>query len=147
MAIAPSRLEFEIGPPAMIRSFFYGLLVLIAADSVWLTCLYLEVLPEAGILVAYVSPFFAAAITAYLAPRKRDLMGMLIALPAAASMIAVPMINGAMGGAVDYIGTAGVFVVSYWYLFKSLILCGIGSSIGSALARRRLDRTTWNESI
>lgn len=127
----------------MIKSLFYGLLVLLAADSIWLACLYFGGLPEASILPSYVSPFLAAAITAYLAPRKRDLLGMLIAVPAAASMLAVPMIYGAMGGSIDYLDATGVFVASYWHLFKSLILCGVGSSIGSFLAERRLSGTTW----
>ena len=89
----------------------------------------------------------AQRLTAYLAPRKRDLLGMLIAVPAAASMIAAPMIYGAMGGSVDSLDATGLFVVSYWFLFKSLILCGIGSTIGSFLAKRRLNRTTWKDSI
>lgn len=126
----------------MIKSFFYGLLVLLAADSIWLACLYFGALPEAIILPNYISPFLAATITAYLAPRNKDLLGMLIAVPAAASMIAVPAIYGAMGGSVDRLDTTGAFIASYWHLFKSLILCGIGSTLGGFLAKRRISRAT-----
>ena len=130
----------------MIRAFLYGLLVLLAVDSIWLVCIFLEILTVSSVLASYVGPFLAAAVTAYRAPRRKDLLGMLIAVPAAATIVAVPMIYGAMGGTVDSLDATGLFFVSYLYLFISLILCGIGSSIGSFLAKRRLSRTAWNES-
>lgn len=125
----------------MTRAFLCGLAALLAFDTLWIVSVDLGRYPAIVLLFLYGGPFLASAMTAYLAPRRRILLGTWVTLPAAFLMIALPAIYGAIGGHVDSVGTLGNVILFLWYLFYTFPICAFGSAFGTWMANRRDKRS------
>ena len=121
----------------MTRAFLYGSALLLPFGAIWLVVIGFALPRALSTLALYGGPFFAAAVTSFAAPRHPIPLGMSIAVPSTILTIALPSLLGAFGGPIDRLDSIGMAIFSLTSLFRSFILCGLGSMLGSWLAKFR----------
>jgi hypothetical protein len=121
----------------MIKALVVGVGLLIAAYGLWFATLQNEQFSEINVLILWVSPFIAAFVSAYLAPRNKLLLGISMALPTAILSVALNYLHQAQGNSVDFPGSRGAMILFMTTLLYSGILCSIGAVIGRALSNKK----------
>jgi hypothetical protein len=124
----------------MIRALIAGLAVLLAADGAWLIAIQTSNVSEFLILLWWLSPPFAAFVSAYLAPHRKILLGTSLAIPAA---ILVGLLNTAyqmFGHAVDFPGPRGALILVTTSLVFNVMLCAVGGVVGYVVSTRQQKR-------
>ena len=91
----------------MLRAWAFGIVMLLAADGMWLIAIYAKVFSGPLLLFVQILPILAAFVSAYLAPRKKIMLGTSMAVPAAFIVVAVTMIYQLLDKPVDFPGLKG----------------------------------------
>jgi hypothetical protein len=120
----------------MTKALMVGIGLLIAAYALWFITLQIEQYSEFNVLILWASPFIAALVSAYLAPRKKLLLGISMVLPTAILGVTLNYIDQAQGNPVDFPGSSGALILFTTTLLYSAILCSVGAVIGRALSNR-----------
>lgn len=121
----------------MLRAWLWGVGILIILNGAWLLALQAEVFSSVLLVVEQISPFVAAVVTSYLAPRKNVILGSSMAAPASFIVVAVTFAYQMFGIPVDFPGLRGgliLFVITFIY---SIVLCTLGSALGYFIATKR----------
>jgi hypothetical protein len=121
----------------MIKALVVGVGLLIAAYGLWFTALQNEQYSKFNVLILWASPFIAALLSAYLAPRNKLLLGISMVLPTAILSVALNYLYQAQGNLVDFPGSRGALILFMTTLLYSSILCGVGAVIGRALFNKK----------
>ena len=121
----------------MIIALVVGVGLLIAAYGLWFATLQGEQFSEFNVLILWVSPFIAAFVSAYLAPRYKLLLGISMVLPTAILSVALNYLYQVQGSSVDFPGGHGAMILFMTTLLYSSILCSIGAVIGRALSIKK----------
>ena len=126
----------------VLRAWILGLAILVVAH------LTVFIGVEAGVastpldLLVWCSPAVAAFITAYLAPRKKILLGASMALPAAGFVLVINRAHEAKGHAVDFPGWRGGWILLKVTLEWDLTICVVVAVIAYFLTRNRVIKGT-----
>jgi len=123
----------------MLKAWVAGAGVVVMVYVVWFIVLQTNQYSELLNILLWSSPLAAAAVAAYLAPSKKILLGISMALPTTALAVALNFVYQWLGNAVDFPGLRGGLILFTTTLAYSSILCGLGSAGGSALASKFQD--------
>lgn len=104
--------------------------------AAWFIDLQVSQYSEALVFLLWLSPFIAALVSAYLAPRKKILLGMSMVLPTTILAVTLNFVIQWLGNAVDFPGARGGLIVFTTTLVYSGFLCGLGSMGGLVLAKK-----------
>jgi len=107
----------------MLRAWILGLVLLLAAAMIWSLTLWVGVYSQFAVLTLWASPFAAAMLVAWSAPRHQILLGLSMAVPTALLAVSLNFAVPLFGGDVDFPGIMG-----------HLILFGIVGSGAAVLA-------------
>lgn len=121
----------------MIRAWVIGFMILLAVVMMVVIATLIEVYPRALLLLLQISPFVAAFVSAYLAPRKKIILGTSMAIPAAILSVAVTFAYQLFGKDVDFPGLRGGLILFTVTITYSCILCLLGSIAGNFLSKKR----------
>jgi hypothetical protein len=86
-------------------------------------------------VLIWAAPPIAAFIIAYLAPCRKFLLGLSMAILASILIVVVNSVYAALGGSVDFPGIHGGLVLAEIALVLNGITCAIGALIGYAISR------------
>ena len=123
-------------PGPVLRAWLAGVMVLVVANGAWFVSLQAHKFSSSLIWLLWISPLIAAFVSAYLSPRKKILLGISLAIPAAVLAVALNVTYELLGNAVDFPGVRGgtiLFVITLGY---SAMLCALGGGAGYYLAKR-----------
>lgn len=126
----------------VLRAWLVGVAVLIVANGGWFVSLHAHKFSETLVWLLWVSPLIAAFVSAYLSPRKKILLGVSLAIPAATLIVVLNTIYELLGNAVDFPGVRGgtiLFVVTLGY---SVVLCALGGGAGYYLTKKSSNSVT-----
>jgi hypothetical protein len=121
----------------MLRAWFWGVGILLILSGAWVIALQAEVFSAVLLLGVQISPFVAAVASAYLAPQKKVIIAVSMAIPATVITVAVTVIYQLFGVPVDFPGFRGGLIISVVTLLYSVFLCWLGGVLGSFLAKRK----------
>jgi hypothetical protein len=124
------------GDTRMVRAWAVGFGLLVLADGVWLSFVHAGVFSKWLLLVLQLSPVVSGFIVAYLAPRRKLLLGTSMAIPATVLVVLFNVSYEALGNAVDFSGAQGALILFTITLLYSGIACGLGSLVGGLISRR-----------
>jgi len=102
----------------------------------WFVALQSSQYSEVLVFLLWSSPLVAALVTAYLAPRKKILLGMSMVLPTMILAVTLNFVYQWLGNAVDFTGARGSVILFTTTLVYSGILCVLGSMGGVVLAKK-----------
>ena len=122
-----------------LRAWFIGAGILLASYVTWFIALQLNWHPQVLVILMWFlwgAPFVAALLSAYLAPHKKILVGLSMALLAAVFAVALNFIHQLRGDSVDFPGMQGSVILFFITLAYSAVFSGIGAISGSVLARK-----------
>lgn len=122
---------------SVLKAWLWGVGVLVTFNGGWLLALQSEVFSSVLLLVSQVSPFVAAAVSAYLAPRKKVVIGFSMAFPATFMVVAVTSIYQLFGKPVDFPGVRGGLILFEITLIYTCIICLAGGALGDFIAKRK----------
>ena len=120
----------------MIKSFLYGILILIAGQLACFLALMGEAFVATLILFMQVAPILASIVVAWTAPRKKPLSGTLIIVPAAVLYSTSNLLLPRLGFTGDFPGVRGALQYGYLFLVIYLIPCMLGSFAGYFISTR-----------
>jgi hypothetical protein len=127
----------------LTRAASWGTGIVAAANIVWFVLLVLAwgttprirwavyVFDHAAGVLLWGGPMLSAFIVAYLAPHKKVLLGMSMALPATIMAAIGVWAYEMLGHRVDSVGVAGQALALVW----NLLLCALAGTIGYLLSR------------
>ncbi len=121
----------------MLKAGALGILVLVLAQGLWFGSLLGGAYSEFLVVLLWVSPFIAALVTAYLAPGRKIIMGMFMAVIAAVFVVLLNAAFQAAGTAVDFPGAKGGLILFVVTLVYSAVGAFLGSVTGRWLTRKR----------
>jgi len=121
----------------MIRAWAFGIVILILLDGAWVFALQFAVFSGGLLILMQISPFIAASISAYFAPRKKIYLAISMAIPAAFLILLMNFIYQLFGKDVDFPGLRGALLLFTITLIYSGILCLFGGSVGYILSKRK----------
>lgn len=121
----------------MIRALVIGVGILLLGELIWVLCFLFETYSTLMAWILWLFPAIAAFVIAYLAPRKKFLMGMLIAVCGAVLYGTSNLIFEAVGLPVDFYGVKGGLIVLTLILVNNVVLCSISSTVGYLLSRKK----------
>lgn len=120
---------------SILKAWLVGVAVLLVSNGVWFVSLQAHSFSVLLVWLLWISPLIAALVSAYLSPRKKILLGISLAIPAAIFAVALNTIYELLGNAVDFPGLRGgasLFVITLGY---SVLLCALGGGVGYYLSR------------
>jgi len=118
------------------RAFLVALAILLIGDAAYLLTLKLPDAPSAVAMAIWVVPVIAAFVTSWLAPRRKFLTGVVVAIPAALMVGVSNYIFEAFGNLVDFPGLKGAALVAGMSLPFLCLLCGVGALAGHLTSKR-----------
>lgn len=121
----------------MLTAWLCGFGILIIFNGGWLLALQAEVFSSVLLLVSQVSPFVAAVVSGYLAPRKNVIIGFSMALPATIMVVAVTVLYQLFGKPVDFPGFKGGAILFFVTFVYSCLLSFAGATIGHFIAKKK----------
>jgi hypothetical protein len=121
---------------AMLRAWVTALVIMLAAAGLWLGMRLLDVPSGIRNAMFWLSPIVAAFFLARIAPRRRILNSLLLAIPVAMMFALVNHLDEKLGRYRTFPGMEGAITVMVLTLPYSLGLCGLGAALGNALPRR-----------
>jgi len=119
------------------RAFFSGIGVLAAAYAFWYLLLQMKSFSLVAMTFLWLSPLIAALVASYLAPRRKVLLGALMAFPAAILAVLLNSVVELFGRAVDLPGVTGGLTTFILTLAYASVLSVIGGLAGHLLSRKR----------
>ena len=122
-----------------LRAWFIGAGILLASYVTWFIALLLNWKQQVLVILMWFlwgAPFVAALLSAYLAPHKKILICLSMALLAAIFAVALNFIHQLRGDSVDFPGMQGSIILFFTTLAYSAIFSGIGAITGSMLAKK-----------
>jgi phosphoglycerol transferase MdoB-like AlkP superfamily enzyme len=122
----------------MTKALMVGFGVLLAAYALWFITLQNSQYSELKVLILWVSPFVAAIVSAFLAPKRKFMLGISMAFPAAILAVGLNYVYQVQGNPVDLPGGSGALILFTTTMIYSGILCGVGAVIGQALSDRSI---------
>lgn len=120
----------------MARALLWGLGILVAVSVLWFVALEFELYWSVLAFVIWASPFAAAALVAYLAPRHQLLLGLSMTIPAVLLPLAFHGLYQLRGNQADFPGLDGAVNLAVMITPFTLLLCAGGSLAGMIAARR-----------
>lgn len=120
---------------------------MLIAYLAWFVSLWASKFSEVLVIFLWGAPTVAAFVTAYLAPRRKVLLGASIALLAA---ILAGMLNfayEALGNPVDFPGVRGGAILVAIALVFNGVLCTVGAACGYFLTRKSASKMLDNTDI
>ena len=127
-----------------LKAWIAGAGIVVILYVTWFVVLQASQYSEVLVFLLWLSPLAAAFVSAYLAPRKKILLGMLMVLPTTISAVTLNFVYQWLGNAVDFPGLRGALILFTTTLVYSGILCVLGSAGGIVLAKKfrgRVKRT------
>ncbi len=121
----------------MLRAWLWGLGILLILTGAWLIALQAEVFSAVLLLGVQISPFVAAVAAAYLAPQKKVIIAVSMAIPATVITVAVTVTYQLLGHPVDFPGLKGGKILFVITLLYSGLLCFFGGVLGRFMANRK----------
>lgn len=118
------------------KAWALGVGFVLVAYAAWFVSLRANRFSEVLALFLWGAPALAAFVTAYLAPRKKILLGASIALLAATLAGMLNFAYEALGNAVDFPGVRGGAILVAIALVFNGVLCTVGATCGYFLARK-----------
>jgi len=118
------------------KAWTVGLAILVAANGVWFFSLQASAFSELLVWLLWLSPVLAALATSYLSPRKKMLLGISMAIPAAVLAVVLNIVYESLGNAVDFSGSRGALTLFAITLAYSGVGSTIGSFVGYILAKK-----------
>ena len=123
----------------MVRAWVIGVALLLAADGVWFMAV--QSTKFAGALaflvwLLWLSPLVAAFVSALIAPRKKVLVGMSLAVPAVILIGLLNVVHQLLGNEVDFPGLQGGLTLLKVEMAVNVILCSIGGVTGYFVTRK-----------
>lgn len=122
---------------AFLKAMLWGVALLIVLNGAYLVAIQVELFSKLLLVISQISPLIAAAVAAYLAPRRRVIVGIAMAIPSVVLTVAVTVTYQLLGQPVDFPGLRGAWILIEITSLYSLFLCSLGGIIGSLLAIRR----------
>jgi hypothetical protein len=124
----------------MTRAWVFGFGVVLVANTIFM--LLLPALSSALALyaaatVVWLSWVFSGFLSATLAPRSKIAIGVSMAVPAAALLVALNELSHRMGRPTDLSGAPGMFFISTIGLLWIAPFCAVGAAAGKWLSTRR----------
>jgi hypothetical protein len=128
----------------MFKAFYCGIITLVSLYIILFLTVWFD-FDKFGILLFYIqiiSPFVAAFIVSYLAPKKQIILGMAIILPAVIFGGFFKFVCWFLDIPVDYFGFSGEIIVVILYCIAYAPICFVGALLGyflhkyTQLARR-----------
>jgi hypothetical protein len=92
------------------------------------------------IVLLWLSSIAAAFISAYLAPQKKVMLGVSMAIPTTVLAVLLNSVYQLSGKAVDLAGFQGSVILAAVVLVESAILCSLGAFLGNYLSNRQLKK-------
>jgi hypothetical protein len=129
----------------MLRAWMFGFGILIAADVSWLIALQVEKFSMILLVIVQISPFFAALVSAYLAPRKKIMLGTTMAVPAALLVVTLTFVFQLFGKPVDFPGPRGGLMLFTITLLYSALLSALGGVVGYFITKKSMIRMEKKE--
>jgi hypothetical protein len=123
----------------VFKAWSMGAGILILVYVAWFISLQSSQYSEALVFLLWSSPLVAAFVSAYLAPRKKILLGMSMVLPTTTLAVTLNFVYQWLGNAVDFPGARGGLILFTTTLVYSGILCALGSMGGVVLAKKLQD--------
>ena len=120
----------------MIRAWVIGFMILLAVDMMVVIATLIEVYPRALLRLLQVSPFVAAFASAYLAPRKKIILGTSMAIPGTILIVVMTFAYQLFGKDVDFPGLRGGLILFTISIAYGGILCALGGGAGYFLTRK-----------
>jgi len=121
---------------AMLRAWFVGTGIIALVYAAWFIALQASQYSEPLVFLLWLSPFVAALVSAYFAPRRKVLLGMSMVLPTTILAVVLNFVYQWLGNAVDFPGIRGGLILFATTFVYSGMLCGLGSFMGLGLAKR-----------
>ena len=118
------------------RAWLTGAGIVALVYGAWFIALQASQYSEVLVFLLWLSPLVAALVTAYLAPRRKIMMGMSMVLPTVVLAVTLNFVYQWLGNAVDFPGARGGLLLFATTLVYSAILCGLGSIGGLVLAKK-----------
>ncbi len=120
----------------MTRTFLAALALLVIGDIAYFAALKLPNAPSVIAVSIWVVLGIAAFVASWLAPKRRFIAGLAVAVPAAILLGASTYIFEAMGNAVDFAGFRGSLFVLAMSLPVLGLLCAVGAFAGLLASKR-----------
>ena len=127
----------------MLKAWMLGAGVLLIAHGMWFVALQANIFSQPLVLLLWISPIVAAFVSAYIAPRKKILLGSSMAIFATILVAGLNFFYQALGHAVDFPGDRGALTLVTVMFGWNLILAVLGSTTAYFLttSRSRQPRT------
>jgi hypothetical protein len=119
---------------SMLQAWSLGAAILLVAHGVWFVALQATTFSQTLVLLLWVSPVVAAFVSAYLAPRKKILLGTSMAIPATVLVDVLNSVYQSLGHAVDFPGLRGGLILVTLMLGWNAVLSALGGIAGYFLA-------------
>lgn len=122
---------------SMLKAWVLGIVILLIINGAWLIALQAEMFSGALLLVWQISPFVAALVSAYIAPRKKVILGTSMAVPAALIVVSITYAYQLFGKPTDFPGFKGGLILFAITLLYSSILCALGGALGYFITKKK----------
>jgi hypothetical protein len=123
----------------MVRAIAAGIAVLLVAHAAWFVSLRGEAFSQFLAVLLWLSAGVAAFVSAWLAPRRKFAVGVLIAFPAILLFVASNASYEALDHAVDFSAPRGALLVAGIALPLVLLLCAAGAALGWLSSRGQIN--------
>jgi len=123
------------------KAWLIGVALLLLAQVVWFGLLATGMFSRTAGILMLSAPGAAGFITAYLAPKRKILLGVSLAFPGAMIVSMVNWAYEAAGHAVDFSGIRGLVDLSVLTFLQDLVLCLIGASVAWFTVRIGVSRS------
>ena len=120
----------------VFKAWSVGTGILVLVYVAWFIALQSSQYSEVLVLLLWTSPLIAALVSAYLAPRKKILLGMSMVVPTTVLSVTLNFVYQWLGNTVDLPGVRGALILFTTTLVYSGILCWLGSMGGVMLASK-----------
>ena len=127
-------------PAKMAEAWAMGLTVLVGAIVLWATCLEARNYSQLALGVLLASPLIASALAAYVAPHRKALIGVLMAVPFVLMLVLFNAMYQLIGRPVDFSGVAGAITLAVASLAWALPMSALGAAIGQFVIGRVFTR-------
>ena len=109
--------------------------------AAWFIALQASQYSEPLVFLLWLAPLVAAFVSAYLAPRKKILLGMSMILPTTILAVTLNFVYQWLGNSVDFPGARGGLILFTTTLVYSGILCVLGTMAGVVFAKKFRNET------
>lgn len=114
----------------------FGGIILLVNHGMWFIALQIKKSSEILMLLFWGLPAIAAFLTAYLAPDRKIILGISMALWSAILSGILNIVYESLGNAVDFSGVSGMLIVIFYSLVSNGIFCTLGATLGYFLSRK-----------